>query len=312
MYLGERLVNTLIWAQLSFRTVHFLMNTWSLPIAGRRSPKGNSGTVIIRLFNQFLTVLCPPAGCNLPLILSASLLRVTEYAKRLVASSRGLTKAGDTNEYSWSVATARSNGLAFSWHNDLIAQVRTEFCAWIDPCGVTCSSAGKCLCVWEQDKMSLLTFSFYEFKIAEVIFILSPTVKFLIPASIFSLSKKMKWNCSERFSAQTKANSLSINLIFSIQFLNCWQLSISCSISISSLLSVSLPSTIFCFLWTSNFCLFPNSTLDHHVFSIEMVALRWKPRLGLWRLISCIKGHITEGWISSLSTSTFILTITPT
>ena len=190
MYLGGRLVNTLIWARSSFWTVHFLMSTWSLSIAGRRSPDGNSGTVIVKLFNQFLTVLCPPAGCNLPLILSASLLQVTEYAKRLVANSRGLTKEGDTNEYSWSVATTHSNGLAFSWHNDLIAQAKTEFCAWIDPCGVTWSNAGKCLCVWEQDAMSLLTFSFSDLKIAVVIFILSPTVKFLIPASIFSLSKK--------------------------------------------------------------------------------------------------------------------------
>lgn len=190
------LVNTLTWARLSFRTVHFLMSTWSLSIAVRRSPGGNSGTVIVKLFNQFMTVLCPPAGCNLPLILSASLLRVTEYAKRLVAKSRGLTKEGDTNEYSWSVATACSNGLAFSWHNDLIAQVKTEFRAWTHPCGVTWSSTGKCLHVWEQDAMSLLIFSFSELKIAEVISILSSTGNFLNPASIFSLSKKMKWNCS--------------------------------------------------------------------------------------------------------------------
>ena len=43
-----------------------------------------------------------------------------------------------------------------------------------------------------KDAISLLTFSFPELKIAEVISILSPTVKFLIPASIFYLSKKMK------------------------------------------------------------------------------------------------------------------------
>ena len=81
------LVKTLICALLSFQTVLFLMSTWSSLIAVRRSPEGNSGTVIVRLFGQFLTVVCPPAGCNFTLMLIASLLLVT---KRFVGNSSGL------------------------------------------------------------------------------------------------------------------------------------------------------------------------------------------------------------------------------
>lgn len=122
------LVKTLICALLSFQTVLFLMSTWSSVIAVRRSPEGNSGTVIVRLFGQFLTVVCPLAGCNFTLMLIASLLLVT---KRFVGNSSGLNAW-----YSHSTASrlhrSKQNSKLKPTHVQSLAEVQAEPCKFVN------------------------------------------------------------------------------------------------------------------------------------------------------------------------------------
>lgn len=168
------LVKTLICALLSFQTVLFLMSTWSSLIAVRRSPEGNSGTVIVRLFGQFLTVVCPPAGCNFTLMLIASLLLVT---KRFVGNSSGLNAW-----YSHSTASrlhrSKQNSKLKPTHVRSLAEVQAEPCKFVN-------------------RMQCHPSHFLsQLKIDEVISILSSSVNFLIDVSIlFSLSRVIRLNC---------------------------------------------------------------------------------------------------------------------
>lgn len=120
-------LKTLICALFSSRTVHFLMSTWSLSIAVR-SPQRYSDTVMVRLFGEFLTVVCPPGWCNFTLMLIVSLLLVT---KRFVANSSGLMTWYSHGTASW-LHRSKQNSKLESTHVESLVKVQADPCKFVN------------------------------------------------------------------------------------------------------------------------------------------------------------------------------------